>query len=432
MLNCDIRSYGAVGDGAAMNTAAIQAAIDDCASHGGGRVTLSEGRYLCGFIALKSGVELHIERDAVLLGSTDAADYPEIETDFWLTEYAPRFNKRCFIYAEDCEDVAITGRGAIDCQGEAYIEPLSRERAMHSHWPYARKPHPALPGDENVDPFIKNIRSYSPGRVVLFMGCKNVLVEDVTLRNSPAGWGYWICGCDRVYFHRAQILASVLYPNNDGIHINCSQNVSVSDCTIVCGDDGVVVRAYSAPLGKDTPCEKVSVTNCNITSHSAGIRIGWYNDGVIRNCTFSNLTMTDSTTGIDLRLPNTPTEHRGSDQGFEATLVENLNFSDIVMDRIFYEPVYIHISERNLCAGVRRLYFNNIHARGVHLPAIIGRADCPVEDIYFTNCHFSQIARETIPEEDVGPHCDDREFSETLCLRHVKNVVMQDTAFTIC
>lgn len=173
------------------------------------------------------------------------------------------------------------------------------------------------------------------------------------------------------------------------------------------------------------------MTNCNITSHSAGIRIGWYNDGVIRNCTFSNLTMTDSTTGIDLRLPNTPSEHRGSDQGFEATLVENLNFSDIVMDRIFYEPVYIHISERNLCAGVRQLYFNNVHARGVHLPAIIGRADCPVEDIYFTNCHFSQIARETIPEEDVGPHCDDREFSETLCLRHVKNIVMQDTAFTI-
>ena len=164
MLNCDIRSYGAVGDGAAMNTAAIQASIDDCASYRGGRVTLSEGRYLCGFIALKSGVELHIERDAVLLGSTDAADYPEIETDFWLTEYAPRFNKRCFIYAGDCEDVAITGRGAIDCQGEAYIEPLSCERAMHSHWPYARKPHPALPGDENVDPLIKNIRSYRPGR----------------------------------------------------------------------------------------------------------------------------------------------------------------------------------------------------------------------------------------------------------------------------
>ena len=431
MLNCDIRSYGAVGDGIFMNTAAIQAAIDDCASHGGGRVTLSEGRYLCGFIALKSGVELHIERDAVLLGSTDAADYPEIETTFWLTEYAPRFNKRCFIYAEGCEDIAITGRGAIDCQGEAYIEPLPRERALHGYWPYTRKPYPDLPDDEETDPFVKKIRSYSPARVALFMGCKNVLVEDVTLRNNPAGWGYWVCGCDRVYFHRAQVLASVLYPNNDGIHINCSTNVTVSDCTIVCGDDGIVVRAYSAPLGKNTPCEKISVTNCNITSHSSGIRIGWYNDGAIRNCTFSNLTMTDSTNGVSIFLPDTPKEHRGSDEGFEATLVENLSFSDIVMDRMFFEPIYIRICERNLCTGVRQIYFNNIHARGTRMPALIGRENCPIEDIYFTNCHFTQIPRETIPNEDVGPHADGRDFSQTLHMRHVKNIVMQDTTFSI-
>lgn len=431
MLNCDIRAYGAVGDGIFMNTACIQAAIDDCARCGGGRVTLSEGRYLCGFIALKSGVELHIERDAVLLGSTDAADYPEIETTLWLTEYAPRFNRRCFIYAEDCTDIAITGRGVIDCQGEAYVEPLPHERAMHSYWPYTRKPYPDLPDDKEVDPFIKTIRSYSPARVVLFMGCKNVLVENVTLSNQPAGWGYWVCGCNRVSFHRAQILSSVLYPNNDGIHINCSENVTVSDCTIVCGDDGIVVRAYSAPLGKNTPCEKVTVTNCNITSHSAGIRVGWYNDGVIQNCTFSNLTMTDCTTGISLFLPDTPDKHRGSDQGFEATLIENLSFSDIVMDRMFYEPIYIHICARNLCTGIRQVYFDGIHARAVHMPALIGREGCPIENVYFNNCHFTQIPRETIPNEDVGPHADNHEFSRTLHMRHVKNVVMQDTTFTI-
>ena len=97
-----------------MDTAAIQAAIDACAAKGGGQVVLEDGRFLCGFIQLKDGVELHIERNAVLLGSTDPNDFPEIETDFWLTEYGPRFNKRCFIYAEGCEDIAITGRGKID------------------------------------------------------------------------------------------------------------------------------------------------------------------------------------------------------------------------------------------------------------------------------------------------------------------------------
>ena len=90
MVNCDVRQYGAVGDGKTLNTAAIQAAIDEISARGGGRVTLTEGRYLCGRIDLKSGVELHIERSAVLLGSANAADFPDIETDFWENEVMAR------------------------------------------------------------------------------------------------------------------------------------------------------------------------------------------------------------------------------------------------------------------------------------------------------------------------------------------------------
>lgn len=443
MLNCDVRKYGAVGDGVTLNTKAIQAAIDDCSAHGGGQVILAEGTYLSGRIDMKSGVDLHIERDAVLLGSTNVDDFPEVVTDFWDTEYAPRFNKRCFIYAENCEDIAITGRGAIDCQGRAYVRPMTEEEIRNRpNMSYLRLPMPLPEGSAPLDesttmvgaaphPLDPRSTSLAPARVVMFMGCRNLLVEDVTMRNQPAGWSYWISGCFNVHFHRAQIRAQVDMPNNDGIHINCCQDVTISDCNISTGDDCIVIRAYSAPMKKNMVCEKVAVTNCNLTSHACAVRVGWINDGVIRNCTLSNLNITESFSGLCITLPGNPDPRRMSDQGNEATHIENISFSNITIDRNYGVPALINIAENNLCECVRNVYFDNIHALTTQMPRITGRADCRPTNIQFTNCQFTQIRYEDIPTK----------FGERLAsfgrklnpptFEKVDNLVLHNTTFSV-
>ena len=443
MLNCYVKDYGAKGDGVTLDTAAIQAAIDDCTAHGGGQVILEGGKFLCGRITLKDGVDLHLERDAMLLASTNYLDFPEIESTVWRTEYAVRFNRRCFIYAEACRDIAITGRGVIDCQGHAYVTPMTEEQiANRPHMSYWQTPAP-LPDDfvpldipvnmvgtypHNVDP---RKTSLAPARVVFFVECQNILVEDVTMQNQYGGWSYWICKCKNVHFDRADIRAAVDVPNNDGIHINCCTDVTISNCNITSGDDCVVIRALSTPLHEPAVCEKICVTNCNMTSHTNGVRIGYIDDGVMRNMTFSNLNITESVTGICMRLPGNTAPLRMSDQGIEATLIENLSFSNITIDRGYMYPVRVEIAENNKCTGIRNIYFSGIHAFTCRMPMVKGRADCHAQNIHFTDCHFTQIRYEDIPTK-FAKRMAAQNFPLTAPeFKMVDNLVMNNTFFNL-
>lgn len=413
-MNVDIRDYGACGDGETLNTALIQKAIDDVAASGGGRVTVEGGRYLTGTIILKTGTELHLSADGVLLGSPDCRDFPE-RTDVCHvnSEHLPRWRNACLIFAEESRNLSITGNGTIDCNGQAFVV---ENTGGNWGWKY------------------KRINAPTPPRVVFFTGCRNVKIEDVTMTNQPAGWSYWIHDCDYVSITRVKILAEVNYPNNDGIHINCSRNVSVSDSFITTGDDSIVVRANSVSLRENKVCEKVTVTNCSLTSYSGGIRIGWYNDGVIRNCTFSNLVMTDTTVGISLLLPYIELDRNkigSADIGREATLVENMTFDNIIMDRVSSNPVLISVSdnEKVRIKAIRNLAFRGVRTRGPEYPHLCGRKSLRLNNISFSDCHFEITDGTEITNR--GLHGANADLDGTFHAEFVDHLSFNNTSFDI-
>ena len=207
----DLAKFGAKADGKTKVTKILQKAIDKVSEAGGGAVILTGGKFLTGAVELKSGVELRIDADAVLLGSPDLEDYPNrAETRHFDGQCVPRWRNIALIYADQADNIAITGRGTIDCNGDVFV--AEKKDTNWTWWQYDR-----------IVPYEKSVP-----RACFFAGCSNVRVVDVTMINQPAGWSYWVHDCDYVWFDRCKIYADVRYPNNDGIHINSSQTVSSS------------------------------------------------------------------------------------------------------------------------------------------------------------------------------------------------------------
>lgn len=382
MKNYNIVDFGAKeGE---LSTKAIQSAIDKCHAEGGGIVEISNGTYTSGTIFMKSNVNLRIEGGATLTMSTNLEDYPDFECE-WDVREAPRFSARCFIYVGNCENCSISGLGTIDCNGAEFCEvnPDAEE--------------------SETDPFLvtrmkrKAELDKSIGRMIFVMKSKNVTLSDFTMKDMAGGWGVWINGCQYVNVHNAKLYCCPDYPNSDGVHINCSKDVFVTDCAIHTGDDSIIVRANTNTLGQDIPCENVIIKGCALSSNCQAIRVGWIGDGAIRNCIFSDLVISDSRDAISIVLP--PYSAPG-DLGKNVTRIENLSFNNIVIDRTERYPINIVIyeSDTTKCEHIRGIQFNNFNSKTKLPPRIIGRKSTYIEDVSFTNCRFEIVEKTHLGE----------------------------------
>ncbi len=411
----NIKDFGAINDGITLNTSVIQAAIDKAAQHGG-TVLIEDGIYKTGSIKMRSNVNLHIEAGATLLGSENTDDYDRFEDlDYCDYTLAPLTSNSCLILIGNCENASITGMGKIDCNGEHFVVPVENGKELPCAY--------------------RRIDGFTPPRVIFCVCSKNIKIEDISMVNQPAGWSYWIHDCEFVNITGIKINADLSYPNNDGIHINCSRFVNVSNCNIVCSDDCLVLRANSVTLKENKPCEQITITNCNLTSYSGSVRIGWVNDGVIRNITLSNLSIKNSATGVSLLIPLSIRSDKVTDVGREETVIENINFSNIVMEQVAGYPIYISLADHEEIniKSIKNLRFSNITVTSVQFPFIYGTRKIKVKDIYFDGCFFKRISNKFCKDRPCRGYTMAPKHSydpQPITIKNAENIVFNNSSFS--
>ena len=358
---CDPRTYGARGDGATKDTLAIQNAIDACAKSGGGTVRLSAGTYLSAPIVLKSDITLHLEKGATLLGSPDHADYPAI-TEFRAPGLQP------LVGASNATNVAITGEGTIDGNGESW-------------WVMARTIKDAgVLGNEHPRP-----------RLVVFDHCKHVRIEGVTIQNSPM-WQVVPYYSDDVVLRNLRVLAPQHSPNTDAVDPFSSTHVVIDHLYADVGDDNVAIKsgAINSP-GPDAPSEEITITDC-IFLHGHGLSIGSEIAGGARNIHAERIRFDGTDNGIRVKA--------NRDRGNE---VSQLSFRDIDMKNVKnaiviseYYPKILPPDEETakpitrLTPHFHDIVIENLTAQeSASLGAIVGLPESPVSGVVLRNVKLS-------------------------------------------
>ncbi|MCK5853495.1 glycoside hydrolase family 28 protein, partial [bacterium] len=311
--NFYVVEYGAVGDGVTLDTDAIQFAVDVCAEAGGGKVILTPGKYLSGTIILKNNVELHLEKNATLLGSTRHEDYPIQPLPKYRSHKDQLGGFHALIYAEGAENISLTGNGTIDGQGK-YQMP--RE-----------DPEPAA-GDINGRP-----------RNILFISCKNIVVDGLHLKNSGV-WNQHYLNCEDVKITNISVY-NHSNRNNDGIDIDGCRRVVLSNSIIDSDDDGITLKSTGA-----APCEDIVISNCIVSSFCNAIKAGTESSGGFRNISISNCVVKPS---ISKEKPFFKTPEIGI-TGLSLIIVDGGTMEGITVNNLTIygtkAPIYIRLGNR--------------------------------------------------------------------------------------
>ena len=375
----DVMNYGAKGDGATDDAAAIQRAIDQCSKDGGGRVLFPRNHtFLAGPVELKSQVELYLEATATLKANPD-------ESIYRLSAFGEnRGEGMMWLYANDAENISITGKGTIHGNGIAFMGAELEDS-------YELKPL----ADQTFDP---------RPHVLTLTNVRNLTIRDVTIKEG-AYWTVHLIGCNEAVIEGINLLNNLKIRNGDGIDLDHSKNVRIANCHITSGDDCICLK-NRREFEQYGSCHDITVTNCVMSSRSCAIKIGSENMDSIYNVVFDNCIITGSNRGLGIQNRD---EGTVTDVVFSNIQLDCRLWSDVWWGKA--EPIYVTSYPRangnhkdanwrfpkgqieGRCGEVSRIYFNNITATSENGCFVGGDVPGKVKDIYFNNVRVKLIPR---------------------------------------
>jgi len=350
-----ITDFGGLGNGYTLNTEAFKKAIEALVKQGGGQLTVPAGVWYTGPIELKSNINLHLEKGALILFSSDFNLYPLVNTILEGLE-----TRRCQspVSARNAENVAITGEGSINGSGEAW-RPLKKAKVTEAFWKKVIKSGGVLKdptywfpsagsllgesiSDSNVprgkmtDSSWMAVRDFLRPVMINFIECKNVLLQGVLFENSPC-WNIHPLLCTNVIIDNITVRNPNFAQNGDGIDVESCKNVLIVNSSFDVGDDAICIKSGKDEEGRlrARPTENILVDNCKVFKGHGGFVVGSEMSGGVRNISVRNCQFLGTDVGLRFK------SNRGRGGLVENIFISNIYMFDIVTDSFLFDLYYI-------------------------------------------------------------------------------------------
>ena len=412
----DIRDFGAKADGETLNTEAINTAIKAVSEKGGGKVVIPEGLWLTGPVVLQNNVNLHVEKNALVLFSGDADLYPLVRTSF---EGLDMLRCQSPISAMNAENIAITGHGVLDGSGDSW-RPVKRNKMTDGQWKSLLKSGGVVDESGKVwypnegalkasiltgskekreisDSEWEGMKRWLRPVLLSIVKSKRVLLEGVTFRNSPS-WCLHPLSCEDLTLNGVKVFNPWYSQNGDALDVESCKNVVVTNSLFDAGDDAICIKSGKDADGRrrGEPCENVLVKNNTVLHGHGGFVVGSEMSGGVRNVYVADCTFIG--TDVGLRFKST----RGRGGVVENVYVDNINMINIPGDALIADLYYAvkdapgapvpAVTEET--PSFKNIHISNISCKGAGRAMFLnGLPEMPIENFSVRNMRITDAQK---------------------------------------